>query len=78
MTVRHESGVIYLEGDCGVEEAEPLLQALAESPDTVVDWSACGRLHTAVVQLILSTGVPVQGPCGYLWLDHWMPRIVRR
>ena len=78
MTVRHVSGTIFLEGDCGVEEAEPLLQALTETPAAVVDWRACNRVHTAVVQLILATGVSMQGPCGNPWLEHWMSRIVRR
>lgn len=78
MTVRHGSGVIFLEGDCGVEEAEPLLQALAETPSAVIDWSGCGRLHTAVVQLVLATKTPVRGPCGDPWLERWVSRMVQQ
>ena len=78
MTVRHVSGVIFLEGDCGVEEAEPLLQALAGAPEAVIDWTACARLHTAVLQVILAAKAPVIGRCGDTWLDRWASRLLRR
>ena len=77
MTVRRVSGVIHVEGTCGVEEAEILLQAVAEAPGAVIDWSDCGRLHTAVVQVILAAESPVRGPCGDPWLERWVSRIVR-
>lgn len=77
MTVRHVSGLIFLEGDCRVEEAELLLQALAEAPGAIVDWSACTRLHTAVVQVILATQPHVRGRCGDAWLQRWASAVVR-
>jgi hypothetical protein len=78
MTVRHVSGVIFLEGDCGVEHAEVLLQALAGAPGALVDWSACARLHTAVVQVMVATQIPVRGRCGDPWLQRWAPTMVRQ
>jgi len=78
MTVRHVSGVIFLEGDCGVEEAELLLQALLENSEAEIDWRACGRLHTAVLQLILANNVRVRGPCGNAWLEKWISNLVRQ
>jgi len=76
MTVRHVSDVIYLEGDCGVEEAEALLQAVIDAPGAPIDWSGCGRLHTAVLQLILATNNSVHGSCGDPWLERWVARMV--
>jgi hypothetical protein len=78
MTVRRVSGMIFLEGDCGVEEAEILLQALVENSDAEIDWTACGRLHTAVLQLILASNIPVRGPCGNTWLRQWISSMVQQ
>ena len=77
MTVRHVSGVIHLEGDCGVEEAEELLQAVTDAPGAAIDWRGCERLHTAVLQLILATNNSVQGPCGDPWVERWVAWMVQ-
>ena len=77
MTVRHVAGAIALEGVCGVEEAETVLNAILEAPQAAIDWSACNRLHTAVVQIILATKVPVRGICGDPWLQRWAPQIIQ-
>jgi hypothetical protein len=70
--------MIFLEGDCGVDEAEALLQALLEDSGVAVDWSACGWLHTAVLQLILTNNVPVRGPCGNTWLRRWITSMIQQ
>jgi hypothetical protein len=52
MSVRIEAGIIYLEGDCTVEDAETLAAAL-EAPDALrVDVAKCRHLHGAVVQAL--------------------------
>ena len=78
MTVRHVSGTIFLEGDCSVEEAEALLKAALVGPCKDIDWSACGQLHTAVLQVILATRAPVRGSCGNPWLRRWATQIAPR
>lgn len=78
MTVRQTEGVIILEGDCGVEEAETLLSALLTAPGAEIDWSNCGSLHTAVVQLIQASNAPVRGTCGDPSLARWVNPLVRR
>lgn len=60
MTVRLEGDRIYLEGRCPVEDAEMLLQSLQEKP-LAVDLSRAGRLHTAVVQILMAARVEVIG-----------------
>lgn len=60
MTVRIEENRICVEGICPVEDAETLLQALQEGPP-FVDLSGAGRLHTAVVQVLLAGTVVVSG-----------------
>ena len=72
MTIRHDdSGVIVLEGECPVEDAEPLLERLQAHPDATVDWSACTRLHTAVIQVLMAAEVRVRGPCGDAFVRDW-------
>ena len=73
MTVRRDkSGSILLDGDCGTEDAETLLQLLLETPAAPVDWTACGELHTAVVQVILAAKPRFTGVCGDGWLRKWV------
>ena len=61
MTVKCEEGTIHLEGRCRVEDAETLLQALQQSPNSIVDIRNAERLHTAVVQVLLAASRPIKG-----------------
>ncbi len=73
MTVRLlDTGIVILEGACTVEDAEPLLQLLQTTPAPAVDWTICSHLHTAVVQVILASGIAPIGPCGDAWVGQWL------
>ena len=61
MSVRVEGSVIFLEGDCHVEQAEQLLLRLHEEPTRSVDLSGCRQLHGAVAQVLLSHAPRVSG-----------------
>jgi hypothetical protein len=69
---RHDDGTIHLEGDCPVEDAEPLLELLQATPGARVDWRGCGRLHTAVVQVVLAVAPDCIGPCGDPFIGQWV------
>jgi hypothetical protein len=72
MTIRRgDDGVIMLDGECPVEDAETLLQLLQAHPKGPVDWSACTRLHTAVLQVLMATAAPVRGACGDAFVARW-------
>jgi hypothetical protein len=71
MSVRRQDGIILLEGHCSVEDAEPLARLLEDSKQ-VIDWTGARRLHTAVVQMVLQAGLPVQGPCGDSFVARWI------
>jgi hypothetical protein len=77
MTVRLAGEVIILEGDCPVEEAEPLLELLSANPGAAVDWSACGQLHTSLVQVLLAIRPPVNGDPENPFLRHWIAALMR-
>ena len=61
---RNEHGIIVLQGHCPVEDTEPLLQMLQETPTAMVDWTECSHLHTAIVQVLLAVRPHFTGPCG--------------
>lgn len=73
MTVtRRDAESIVMEGTCGAEDAEALLQMLIETPAARLDWRRCNQLHTAVAQIVLAAGPAVQGPCGDEWIEKWL------
>ena len=73
MTVKAEgAGTILLEGDCPVEDAETLLNALLASPGRPLDWRGCQRLHTAVLQVVLASRPSIIGPCGDPLVAQWI------
>lgn len=74
MTVRlGDIGIVILEGACDVEDAEPLLRLLQQAnPAPAVDWTTCSHIHTAVVQVILASGIAPVGTCGDAWVSQWL------
>ena len=76
MSVRLVSGIIILEGDCPVDEAEPLLELLLANPGASVDWSTCGQLHTTVIQILLAARPPMVGDAGTPFLRRWITPIM--
>jgi hypothetical protein len=73
MSVRRgDDGAIVLDGVCPVEDAEPLLQMLQATPAGPLDWTQCGRLHTAVLSVILAARITPVGRCGDPWIQEWV------
>ena len=68
---RHDNGTIVLDGRCPVEDAEPLLQLLQANPSAPLDWTRCGHLHTAVLQVIMAAQPLLLGRCGDPWVQEW-------
>lgn len=72
MSVRVAGRVIFLEGDCHVEDAERLLLRLQEDPTRTVDLSECRQLHSALAQVLLSHAVRVSGEPSDVFLRHFV------
>jgi hypothetical protein len=66
------NGTIVLEGDCGNEEAEILLQLLVSAPGATVDWRLCTAADSAVIQILLAASPPMQGPPAGSDLARWV------
>jgi hypothetical protein len=56
------AGIIVLEGICPIEDAETLQGLIEAAPGATVDWRACDQAHAAVIQVLLATRSPLQGP----------------
>ncbi len=73
MTVRSaDNETLVLEGTCPVEDAEVLLQLLQTKPAAALDWTPCRQLHTAVLQVVLASGLVPLGPCGDALVEQWL------
>jgi hypothetical protein len=55
MTIKCDSKIICLEGNCGAEDVEALLAAVSDG-DRSVDMSEVDHLHAAVLQVLLAFG----------------------
>ena len=63
MTIRiSEDGTIRLEGQCSIEDAEPLQRHLLANARAAVDWTACDTAHTAIIQILLVARPALRGP----------------
>jgi hypothetical protein len=60
MTIRRADDVILLLDICAVEDAEVLMQEL-ETGASWLDWSGCTHLHTACLQVMMASHVPIRG-----------------
>jgi ABC-type transporter Mla MlaB component len=78
MSVLLEQGALVLRGDCAVEDAEPMLALLQQNPGLAVDLTGAGRLHTAIVQLLLAFRPQLVGPAGDPFFDKWLLPQVRQ
>lgn len=59
MTIEWKDGVLACAGALTVEDAETLLQALAERPGARADLGACEHVHGACLQVLMAAGVAV-------------------
>jgi len=76
MSVRLEDDAVFLEGACGVEDAEPLLALLQEDRGRTADLSRAESLHTAVVQVLLARSPTLRGRIRDPFLEKWIIPII--
>lgn len=72
MSVAFAADSIRLTGDCSVEEAETLLALLQENATASIDIKDCGRLHMAVMQVLLAAARPVRGDPANAFVREWL------
>jgi hypothetical protein len=72
MALRMDGNRLHLEGECGVEEALPLLESLAGPEPPEVDLRHCTHMHTALVQVLAACGTVPCAPPGDGFLARWL------
>jgi len=72
MSVRLDGNVILLEGQCRVEDAEPLLGWLQADRSRTVDVSNAEHLHAAVLQILMALRPAVRGTAEDSFLRDWI------
>jgi hypothetical protein len=76
--VLHDANTIRLIGACPAEDGETLLQQLLANPVAQVDWRGCESAHAAVIQVLLVSGNPLQGPPASEFLHRFIgPALAR-
>ncbi len=72
MSVRLAGDVIFLEGPCRVEDAEPLLGWLQADRGRTVDLAGAEHLHAAVLQVLMALRPMIQGSAEDIFLRDWI------
>lgn len=76
MSVRFADGAIRIEGNCPVEDAEPLLRLL-QAHAAPVDLSRCDRLHAAPFQVLLALRPVIAGiPSSDFVRERLLPMLI--
>ena len=79
MSVLFANNCIVIAGDCGAEDAETLLALCQSSPESPVDVSGAGAVHTALWQVMMVVSSPVVGVSIDPFVRSWiMPMLTRR
>ncbi len=79
MPTRYDDLRICLSGEVSLDDAEPLRELLARHPEAAVDLTACERMHTSALQLLLAARRPVVGAPGDAFQARWIvPELAAR
>ena len=77
MSARLDGNIILLEGQCRVEDAEPLLGWLQADSSRVVDLTNAEHLHAAVFQILMALRPPIREGEKDAFVHDWLIPILR-
>jgi len=77
MSARRDGNIILLEGQCRVEDAEPLLGWLQADSSRVVDLTDAEHLHAAVFQILMALRPPIREGEKDAFVQDWLIPILR-
>ena len=72
MAIEYGKTVAKLQGTCGVEEADELLQWLQANPRGKVNLKGCEHLHAAVLQVLMALRPPLSAAPDDPFLARWV------
>ena len=78
MSIQSIEGRIHITGAASIEDAEALLSLLRDPFAVMIVVEGCGRLSTAVAQLLMASALPITGVPGDDFTRDWvLPAILR-
>ena len=78
MSIESLEGRIHIAGAASIEDAETLLSMLRDPLAIMIVVEGCGRLSTAVAQLLMACNLPITGVPGDGFTRDWvLPAILR-
>jgi hypothetical protein len=77
MSARLDGNIILLEGQCRVEDAEPLLGWLQADSSRVVDLTDAEHLHAAVFQILMALRPPIREGEKDAFVQDWLIPVLR-
>jgi hypothetical protein len=77
MSARLDGNIILLEGQCRVEDAEPLLGWLQADSSRVVDLTDAEHLHAAIFQILMALRPPIREGEKDAFVQDWLIPILR-
>jgi len=72
MSVHRDGDVIFLKGNCRVEDAEPLLSLLQAGRGYIVDLTETEHLHAAVLQVLMALRPTLRGAGNDAFVRSWL------
>ena len=76
MAIRFDESAIYLEGECMVEDALPLLEYLRTHDGVRIDMGDCTYAHTAVLQALAAATKELELPASPD-MARWVSAVMR-
>jgi len=72
VTVLIEKDRIWLQGNCGADDVEPLMSALRRNGPAMVDLSGADHLHAAILQVLLAFRPSITGTPRDSFIRTWL------
>ena len=77
MTILIENGAIRLEGVCGHDEVEELLDALEKYADLPINLTQTEHLHTAILQVLVQAKRQLDGEARDAFIRDWLVPVLQ-
>ena len=72
MAIRYTDQTVVMDGVCTIEEVDGLISFLERTPGATVSLQSCEHVHTAIVQVLISHKVKLQGEVYSPFLWKWV------
>jgi hypothetical protein len=72
MAISYSETTVVIDGECGVEEAMPMLEFLQGHATARIDLRACTNLHSASLQVVMAVADRIASLPEEKFLSRWL------